>query len=181
MAFLHRIEGRLEFDLWGRGFTPIPDKWDGVAPHRYSLAIENFSGPDYWTEKIADCFLSWTMPIYYGCTNIEEYFPKEALVRIDIASPDAVRIVEETMRSDLWRRSREAIAFARELVLEKHQFFPFVSEQIRRFESANVGSLDPQQREEVRLPAARPPKSPLWLRVRRRVSYLGSRVLRVGR
>ena len=30
------------------------------------------------SEKIADCFLAWTMPIYYGCPRIAEYFPAES-------------------------------------------------------------------------------------------------------
>jgi hypothetical protein len=46
MKFLRKIQkNNLEFDLYGRGFCSIEDKWDGLAPYRYSLAIENFSGP----------------------------------------------------------------------------------------------------------------------------------------
>src|SRR5687768_17715451 len=52
--------------------------------YRYSLAIENFSGPYYWTEKVIDCYLSWTMPLYFGCTNLADYFPAESFVQIDI-------------------------------------------------------------------------------------------------
>ncbi|HKI49344.1 MAG TPA: glycosyltransferase family 10, partial [Desulfobacteria bacterium] len=76
-AFLEYIQqkGSLDIDLFGRAVQFIEDKWDGLAPYKYSLAIENSSGPDYWTEKIADCFLSWSVPIYYGCTNLEDYFP----------------------------------------------------------------------------------------------------------
>lgn len=32
---------------------------------------------DYITEKIFDCFRAKTIPIYYGCFNIEEHIPKE--------------------------------------------------------------------------------------------------------
>jgi len=70
-------------DLYGKGINYIEDKWDGLALYRYSLAIENSSGLDYWTEKIADCFLSWTVPIYYGCTNLEDYFPAGSFIRIE--------------------------------------------------------------------------------------------------
>ena len=31
----------MPFDLFGRGFHPIADKWDGIAPYRYSIAFEN--------------------------------------------------------------------------------------------------------------------------------------------
>ncbi|MEK6531622.1 MAG: glycosyltransferase family 10 [Deltaproteobacteria bacterium] len=129
MGFLKAIKGAgIEFDLFGRGFAPIEDKWDGLAAYRYSLAIENHSGPHYWTEKIADCFLSWTMPIYYGCTNLDDYFPKESFVRIDILSPHAIEQIKDVVESGEYMKNRDAIAYARELVLDRYQLFPFIAE-----------------------------------------------------
>ncbi|MBK9590965.1 MAG: hypothetical protein IPO32_05465 [Crocinitomicaceae bacterium] len=69
-------ENSFDFDLFGRGFNPIEGKLEGLAEFKYSIAIENYSGPDYWTEKIQDAYLSWCMPIYYGCPNLEKYFKK---------------------------------------------------------------------------------------------------------
>ncbi len=74
---------------YGRGFTSIDDKMDAILPHRYSLALENCSTPHYWSEKLADAFLGWAHPIYYGCDNISEYFAPSALTSIDIEDPDA--------------------------------------------------------------------------------------------
>lgn len=133
MAFLEAIRGELEFDLFGRGFNHVDDKWQAVAPYRYSFAIENYSNPYYWSEKIADCFLGWTMPIYYGCTRITEYFPAEAMILIDIHRPEeALERIREAVRAKRWKRNLDAIRFAREQVLERHQFFPFVAGQIRK-------------------------------------------------
>lgn len=130
MAFLDKIRDNVHFDLYGRGFDPIEDKWDGLAPYRYSLAVENNVNPFYWSEKIADCFLTWTMPIYYGCTRITEYFPEEALVQIDINDPDSAEKIREAVASNRWLKNRDAIAHARELVLKKYQLFPFLTEEI---------------------------------------------------
>jgi hypothetical protein len=138
MAFLQQIQQHIEFDLWGKGFQSLDDKWDGLAPYRYALAIENHSSRFYWTEKIMDCFLAWTMPIYYGCTQIEDYFPAESLIRIDIEKPDeAVAIIREAIASERWLKNREAVAYSRELVLDKYQCFPFIANEIRQFEAAN--------------------------------------------
>ena len=143
LAFLDRLKGAVEFDLFGRGFRPIEDKWDGLAPYRYSLAVENFSGPYYWTEKLADCFLAWTMPIYFGCTNLADYFPPESYVSIDIRDQDAPERVRETIASDLWLRNRDAIAESRERVLERFQLFPFLAGEIERFLAKEGGRLRP--------------------------------------
>jgi len=139
LAFLAALQaGAVEFDLWGKGFAPIVDKWDGLMNYRYSLAVENYAGPYYWSEKLADCYLSWAMPIYHGCANIVDYFPPESLIKIDIQKPaEAIEIIRETLQSDRWRRNRDAIAYARELVLDRYQFFPFVTELIHQFEAAN--------------------------------------------
>lgn len=143
MAFLGRLRDSVDFDLFGRGFNPIEDKWDGLAPYRYSLAVENFSGPDYWTEKIADCFLAWSMPIYFGCTNLADFFPAESYVAADIRDPDAPQQVRRVIESDLWWRRRDAIDEARRRVLERYQLFPYMAEHIRTFLAQSGSRLRP--------------------------------------
>lgn len=125
-----------EFDLFGRGFNPIPDKFDGIAPYKYSLAIENYSCQDYWTEKIADCFLSWTIPIYWGATNILSYFPENSMIRIDPSDPlKSLEIIREAIDSNFFERNCEALAEARDLVLNKYQMFPHICGLIQKYES----------------------------------------------
>jgi len=121
------------FDLFGRGFQPVADKFDVIFPYKYSIAIENFSCPDYWTEKIADCFLSWTMPVYYGCTNIVNYFPRQSMIMIDPQEPaEALRVIQEAINGDSWKKNLEYIKEARELILNKYQFFPSIAEKIKQ-------------------------------------------------
>jgi len=40
----------------------------------YSIALENSSITNYFTEKLIDCLITKTIPIYWGCPNITEYF-----------------------------------------------------------------------------------------------------------
>jgi hypothetical protein len=131
MQFLKLIQNHIPFDLFGRGFEPISFKWDGLAPYRYSIAFENFSNEHYWSEKIADCFLTWTMPIYFGCTRITDYFPAESMIQIDPDDPDVVEKIREAIETDAWKRNRDAIAHARELVIQKYQLFPLMAREIQ--------------------------------------------------
>lgn len=151
VIFLEALRQKIDFDLWGKGFTPIEEKWEALASYRYALAIENYSGPHYWTEKISDCFLAWTMPIYYGATNITDYFPPESLVQIDITRPEeAHTIITEAIQTNRWQKNLDAIAYARQLVLEKHQIFPFISRLFQQNMQVSRPSL-------IHIPANLPP------------------------
>ena len=143
LRFLEKIQETIDFELYGRGFRYIEDKWDGLAPYRYSLAVENFSNSYYWSEKLADCFLAWTMPIYFGCTQISKYFPRESMVCIDINDPQAIEKIKDTVASNRWYQNVDAIEHARQLVLESYQLFPFVAHEIRRYEETRNCPQEP--------------------------------------
>ena len=56
------------FHWYGRG--PLSRR-PCLPPYQYHLCIE---AKHHWTEKLADAFLGWTMPLYVGCTNASDYF-----------------------------------------------------------------------------------------------------------
>ena len=126
-------ESKYDFDLFGRGINPIDNKFDALYPYKYSIAIENSFFPHYWTDKIADCFLSWTMPFYCGAPNIGRYFPKDSFILIDPSNPR--RTLDKIKRSidqGIWDKKIDAIREARELILNKYQFFPFIVNEINK-------------------------------------------------
>lgn len=122
-----------DFHLYGTGFQPIADKFDGLFPYKYALAIENSSVDHYWTEKLADCFLSWCLPFYWGAPNLEDYFPPESFIRIDIHKPEeALRIIRQTIANREWEKRIDAIEMSRNLILNKYQFFPYLAGLIQQ-------------------------------------------------
>jgi hypothetical protein len=135
LAFLRRLRPELAFDLYGRGFHRVYDKWDVLAPYRYSIAFENVCAPWYFTEKLMDCFVCQTMPIYVGDPRIATCFPPESLIVIDPDAPDVVDQIRSVVESDLWARNRDAILEAKHLVLNHYNVFAmlarFVSEETR--------------------------------------------------
>ena len=148
LEFLRHIQdSEFPLGLYGRGFNPIDDKFDGIAPYKYSIAMENYACEHYWTEKISDCFLSWTMPIYFGCTNILDYFPKESMIIIDPKKPDeAMRIIESAIKNNLWEKSLSAIKEARELMLNKYNFFPAMAHRVEEhFNALPTNTRAPRQ------------------------------------
>jgi hypothetical protein len=98
--FVQYLRERLgdRIDVFGRGVRDITDKWDGIADYKYHVSLENYSLKDYWTEKLSDAFLGGAFPLYYGCPNIEEYFPKESMQRIDISNPTLMKSTSGRLR-----------------------------------------------------------------------------------
>jgi len=47
---------------------------------KFSIILENSRHNNYFTEKIIDCFISKTIPIYWGCSNIDEYFNMDGII-----------------------------------------------------------------------------------------------------
>ncbi len=50
---------------------------------RFHIAIENCRSRYYFTEKLLDCFLTDTVPIYWGCRNIGEYFDAGGIIQVE--------------------------------------------------------------------------------------------------
>lgn len=127
----HRIRERFvntlrsvmpDIHFYGKGIKYLPEKFDGIHPYYYSVAIENNSKDYYFTEKINDCFLAYTVPFYYGCKNIHKFFPEKSYIWIDINDPEAaIRTIKEELSSGNWHSRLDAVKEARELVLNKYQ------------------------------------------------------------
>jgi hypothetical protein len=59
-----------------RGVFTDAEPYDGYA---FSIVVENFSSPHYFSEKIMNPLLFETVPLYYGATRIEDYFPGQSI------------------------------------------------------------------------------------------------------
>ena len=86
------LTNNLPVDIWGNGTAqynakfpnkknikgPFKDK-EPYEPYSLSICIENHRHPHYFSEKISNCFVCNTTPIYLGCTQIETYFPNQVI------------------------------------------------------------------------------------------------------
>lgn len=59
---------------------------------QFSIIIENSKQINYFTEKIMDCILCKTIPIYYGCPNIGEFFDVRGIIIIEAEEVEAALI-----------------------------------------------------------------------------------------
>ena len=61
----------------------IIEKGEMLKTYKFSICIENSLYPDYFTEKIIDCFISGVVPIYWGTSNIKKFFNKKGIFQFD--------------------------------------------------------------------------------------------------
>ncbi|QSA96817.1 glycosyltransferase [Methylococcus sp. EFPC2] len=141
LDFLKRIQGTVEFDLFGRGFKELHDKWVGLAPYEYSIAYENTISDYYFTEKLMDCFVAHTIPIYVGSPRIYQFFPEKSLIPIDPDDPRVAHRILDIINFDDLSARRQALEEAKLLVLTKYNMFiklathiaaPYPSQRERR-------------------------------------------------
>lgn len=78
-----------DVDVMGRGYTPFAAKSDGLAPYRYSVVIENMREANYFSEKLLDAVFCDTVPIYWGCPNLERFMDPDGIIQC--ASEDDIR------------------------------------------------------------------------------------------
>lgn len=58
---------------------------------QFSIIIENSQQKNYFTEKIMDCILTKTIPIYWGCPNISDYFDTTGWIILQTDSIDELK------------------------------------------------------------------------------------------
>ena len=127
LAFVEALQAHFgdEIDVFGRGIRDVEDKWDAIAPYKYHIVIENGQFPDYFTEKLTDAIFADAYPLYTGCPNIGDYFPKDALTVVDITDPAAgIRAICAAMEANRYESSREARQVAEKLLLNEYNLFP---------------------------------------------------------
>lgn len=61
-------------NVFGRGYNPVQHKAEALSKFRFSIVIENGVVDTMFTEKLIDCFLTGTIPIYWGTPKISDHF-----------------------------------------------------------------------------------------------------------
>lgn len=128
--FVRKLKQRYgdRIDFFGKDFKPVVDKWDALAPYKYTIAIENSSERFYFTEKIMDGFLAGCHVVYNGCTNIGDYFPQPAMTRLDIDDFEAAcRTIDGLLNSDTYEKSVPDIVNARQRTLDDYNFLHIIA------------------------------------------------------
>jgi len=108
----YRIYDRFRYgkrvDFFGTGSdNPIEFKIDGLKDYKFSIVVENCIEEDYFTEKLIDCFLTGTIPIYLGTRKVSEYFDENGIIFFN-GDEDLPQIMD-TLNDSLYSSKIESV------------------------------------------------------------------------
>lgn len=132
-------EGKLPFELhiYGtkknfhnyKGTLPPSKKDEGIFPYKYHFNAENNSIYNYVTEKFTDAILGECFLFYWGCPNIEEYYPTSGgnyYCRLSLKESDFEKDLNkiiEAMNKDEWKNQLDKIRSTKLSVLNNFNLF----------------------------------------------------------
>lgn len=85
----------------------IKGKIDLHKSSMFSLVIENTSHPNYFTEKLSDCIMMKSIPVYWGCTNIGDYYDIDGIITFKDAQ-DAINKIN-SLTPELFHSKKDVI------------------------------------------------------------------------
>ena len=96
----HIISNQISnIDLYGNGTNkPVKYKEESLIDYRFSIVVENTKTKNFFTEKLIDSFAVGTIPIYWGCNNIDEFFDKDGLITFNTV--DELKSIIPTLDKD---------------------------------------------------------------------------------
>lgn len=95
--------------LYGNGYQPIKDKIEGLQDFMYSIAMENCDMNSYFSEKLMDCFLTGTIPIYWGFSRVSEFFDPNGIITFN--NVDEVEEILDSLSPDDYQSRMKAVEY----------------------------------------------------------------------
>lgn len=108
----HRVyemyKDRTDIDFYGSGCNKrVQYKSEGLTNYRFSIVIENCEEDVYFTEKLLDCLLTGTVPIYVGSGRIGEFFNAKSILKFK--EPEQLKEILDTLTPEFYDSITDSI------------------------------------------------------------------------
>lgn len=90
-------------------------KWDMFHDAQFHLTIENSRQVNYFSEKLCDALMTYTIPIYYGCPNISDYFDTTGWIILEDENISTLLNALYHLKPDHYERHKETVLKNHEL------------------------------------------------------------------
>jgi hypothetical protein len=120
----HEIEGLLSKKYPFEIFFPkkrIESKLPLFKDSMFHVVVENCRCENYFTEKIIDCMISYTVPLYCGCPNISGHFEADGIIQF--GSKEELEDILNRLTPDDYYRRAASIKKNHEIAKDRYAFF----------------------------------------------------------
>lgn len=123
-----KISGDCKGEVWNKKIA--------LTPYKFSVALENSHEKNYISEKFIDCLLTNTVPIYFGCTNIYNYYDDRGYIQLpDIKNLDEILYIMRNIMRDhdiLYKKMNPYCIQNKHLFFEKYNLLKKINEIVTR-------------------------------------------------
>lgn len=179
---LHNMESE-KLSARNDGSSWHDSKISFLRDYKFNIAFENSSAPGYITEKLVDCYMANTVPIYWGSEGDVTPYPKESMICAN-DYPDleslCARIKEVDENDELYFKILAANPFRP----ENKDYLPNFNLQIRQFINSIIENKSPIPRTDSPLTDAHRchtyivERNKFQYKIIRLISYYISKVIR---
>ena len=97
-----------KIDFFGRGTDkPLDLKSEGTNDYMFQIAIENAKRDNYVADKIYDCFVCGTIPIYWGAPNVGDFFDEKGILSFN--TPDELEKILNNLSEEKYHSMYEHV------------------------------------------------------------------------
>jgi len=132
------LNSDLDFDFYGRGWNVKDTRYKGSASNKhevlrqyeFSIAIENSCEKNYASEKLFDCFINNTVPIYYGCPNVDELYNPLSYETFDIDSEQVVNQIKNIITNSN-KKYQQSLFESKQKYFNDYNIFNLIEKYIK--------------------------------------------------
>ena len=95
---------------------------------KYHVVIENTSRPNWITEKLIDSLATKTIPIYWGCPNVGDFFNEEGILTFN--NMDELNTVLNSITPEFYDEMKDVIEENYEKSKEYYNFHERVEREV---------------------------------------------------
>lgn len=145
--WLSKIQDMIHIDFYGKNLKHVYKNYKGIPEdfcesntvnriigkniignYHKSFSFDNGQQRNFIT-RVNEDFLMWTLPLYWGCPNIDEIYPKNSYRYIDIKKSITKELIEY-IKEPVTKDELLGIEEARLLVLDKYNFWFYIKDKI---------------------------------------------------
>ena len=112
------------------------DKSNALLDYHYSMALENFyKDIGKLSEKITDCILCWSIPLYWGSGTYSQALPDKSFHLINIENPNIFKNIQNIISKNPTDEQIKALTEAREIILDKLNIWEQIYQIINNYDT----------------------------------------------